>query len=136
MFCGFRGLCKKEKAPLIFSNNLSESTTGKYIYRMIYEKLFADPKNRKKIHCFCAMQWTASYTKELNFRFYFYRNRKPCELLQRLPYVVSREKYDNANSEAKTKSMMRDFKLIVSSKKCCLQLAHCEICFKLFLMSI
>ena len=77
---------------------------------MIYEKLFADPKNRKKIHC-CAMQWTASYTKELNFRFYFYRNRKPCELLQRLPYVVSREKYDNANSEAKTKSMMRDFKL-------------------------
>ena len=55
---------------------------------MIYEKLFADPKNRKKIHC-CAMQWTASYTKELNFRFYFYRNRKPCELLQRVPYVVS-----------------------------------------------
>ena len=51
LFCGFRGLCKKEKAPLIFSNNLSESTTGKYIYRMIYEKLFADPKNRKKIHC-------------------------------------------------------------------------------------
>ena len=50
-FVALEAFAKKEKAPLIFSNNLSESTTGKYIYRMIYEKLFADPKNRKKIHC-------------------------------------------------------------------------------------
>ena len=81
---------------------------------------------RKIVRRFTAL-WTTALLLHKNFRFYFYRNRKPCELLQRLPYVVSREKYDNANSEAKTKSMMRDFKLIVSSKKCCLQLAHCQI---------
>ena len=68
---------------------------------------------RKIVRRFTAL-WTSALLLHKNFRFYFYRNRKPCELLQRLPYVVSREKYDNANSEAKTKSMMRDFKLIVS----------------------
>ena len=65
---------------------------------------------RKIVRRFTAL-WTSALLLHKNFRFYFYRNRKPCELLQRLPYVVSREKYDNANSEAKTKSMMRDFKL-------------------------